>query len=478
MSRRGLPAGVQRKHARSCPAHGANQGKEGRCRGKCPYQVQAGPRGNRQTRTFATLDAAVAWKRDMDKARAEGRVSRERAPTLRDAAEQWEEDAKAGVALARGRKRFKPGTLHDYRRNLDVDLLQTYGGVRLDDLGGRLDEIVADLQRRGLAPSTVRNVLMPLRAIYRHAVRMKWVAHNPTVGLEVPTGSGGRIRVVPAAKITGYLRALPERDRALWATAFYAGLRRGELMALRWRDVDLAAGLIRVDGEHGGYDQRTKTTQAPKSKAGERRVPISGDLRDHLAGHRARAGARPIGLAFARGSLAGTHRGDPAVPFNDSSTGQRARKAFIAAGLAPVALHDCRHTFASLMIAAMAAKAVFNPKLLQQVMGHSSIQVTYDRYGHLFPGQEAEVGVMLDEFLGAETAGHEAARAWSRLRDAIEQADAQAARPVVAEALHALVSWQQEHGCDGPLPSAELVVSQPRERAVSVQRRHTDRGAR
>jgi integrase len=445
MARRGLPTGVQKKHSRSCATR---TDPEARCRCSGGYQVQAGPRNNRQTRTFATVDAAVAWKRDVDTARAAGRLSGERAPTLREAAEHWHADAMDGIALARGRKRFKPGTLKDYRRNLEADLLPDYGAVRLDDLGARLDGLVTELQRRGLAASTVRNVLMPLRAIYRHAVRMKWVTVNPTLGLEVPTGSGRRTKVVPALQIASYLAALALEDRALWATAFYAGLRRGELMALRWRDVDLAAGLIRIDRELGAYDQKTKTMQGPKSAAGARRVPVSGDLRDLLLDHRARAGVRPSGLVFARSALAGVCRhGTEALPFNDSTTGRRAHKAFNAAGLAPVTLHDARHTFASLAIAAMAAKAVFNPKLLQQIMGHSSIQVTYDRYG-------------------------------SRLRDALGEATAQDARPVVAEALEVLSSWRREDADGGSLPSDLLDMASTRQRAVRIQRGPSGRESR
>jgi integrase len=69
--------------------------------------------------------------------------------------------------------------------------------------------------------------------------------------------------------------ALPERDRALWASALYAGLRRGELQALRWSDVDLAEGVIRVER---GWDERVGPV-APKSRAGRRRVPLCKPLR-------------------------------------------------------------------------------------------------------------------------------------------------------------------------------------------------------
>lgn len=396
---RGLPTGVQRKHSRRCPAY---QDKTARCRGMgCAYQVQAGPRGARKTKTVATLDAAKTWKRDMDQATAEGRISRERSPMLKEAADRWYSDAEVGVALARGNRRFRAGTLSDYRRILDTHLLPELGAIRLDALAQtRLNEYAASLSREGKAASTVRNVLMPLRAILRHAVRMGWVASNPTRGMVVPAGSGRRKIVVEPNRIGAYLDALPVGDRALWGCAFYTGLRRGELRALRWAAVDLAGGVVEVDADSGSFDSRTKAMDAPKSEAGARKVPISAALRELLIEHRARVGTG--GLVFCRGNLSVGHgRGYERAPFEPSAVTQAAREAFEAAGLTSVTLHDCRHTFASLMIAAMAAKGVFNPKLLQVVLGHSSLAQTYDRYGHLFPGQEVELGLMLDDFLSA-----------------------------------------------------------------------------
>lgn len=464
----GLPTGVQRKHSRRCPAH---DDEAARCRSKgCKYQVQAGPRGNRKTRTFATVAAATTWKREMDAAKSAGRITSERAPTLRVAAASWEADARAGVALARGRKEFKAGTVGEYVRLLEAEWLEPYGAVPLDVLGEQINDIIMGFQRRGFAASTVRNMLMPLRAIYRHAVQMRWVAANPTMGAQVPAGSGRRMIIVEPRMIPAYLAALDEHDRPLWAAAFDAGARRGELQALRWSSVDLASGFIRIDPATGNYDQRTKEMQAPKSKAGVRRLPITGRLREFLVEHRMRAGARPQGLVFARATLAGSSRtGMEATPFNDSTTGSRARKRFIDAGLPPITLHDARHTFASTAIDAMARRGIFNPKMLQEAMGHSSIQVTYDRYGHLFPGAAAELASMLDDYQSA-AALPEVAQAWSRLQAAVLDADVDDARPVVTQALAELASWQDDHPCAGSLVSSPVREASGLERAVIVQR--------
>jgi integrase len=179
-------------------------------------------------------------------------------------------------------------------------------------------------------------------------------------------------------------------DRALWATAIYAGLRRGELQALDLVDVDLAAGVIRVrhgwDREHG----RIET----KCGAGRRSVPIPAALRDELVEHKLRLG-RDRGLLFGR---------TPEIPFTPDVPYRRAKRAWEAAGLAPIGLHECRHTFASLMIA-----AGVNAKALSTFMGHSSVNITLDRYGHLMPGSEEEAAGLDIYLKRANTAARHAA---------------------------------------------------------------------
>ena len=115
-----------------------------------------------------------------------------------------------------------------------------------------------------LDPSTIRNALTPLRALFRRACSRGELAINPTLGLELPAVRGKRDRIASPVEAATLLAALPDEDQALWATAAYAGLRLGELRALRGEDVDLEAGVIRV--EHS-WDQKTGVIE-PKSRAG------------------------------------------------------------------------------------------------------------------------------------------------------------------------------------------------------------------
>ena len=120
-------------------------------------------------------------------------------------------------------------------------------------------------------------------------------------------------------------------------------------------------------------------------------------LRDHLIAHKLATGGR--GIVF-------TCSG-PEQPFSSVASQKRADKAWKAAGLGRLTLHECRHSYASFMI-----DAGVNSKALQTFMGHSSITVTLDLYGHLLPGSEAEAAALADTYLQAqEDRGAEQARA-------------------------------------------------------------------
>jgi integrase len=198
----------------------------------------------------------------------------------------------------------------------------------------------------------------------------------------VPAARNGRERFATPQEAELLLDALPVADRPLWATALYAGLRRGEVMALRWSDVDLKAGTIHVtrswDVEHGPGDTKSRNRRA---------VPIIALLREYLAAQRL---AQPPGGELCFGP-------DGHQPFHPDNLQKRADKAWAATGLERVTLHDCRHTFASLAIA-----AGVNAKSLSTYMGHSTVAITLDRYGHLMPGNEAEAATLLDIYLERE----------------------------------------------------------------------------
>jgi len=309
--------------------------------------------------------------------------------TLAEAAAEWLRAAEAGVVRTRSGDPYKPSALRGYRRSLHSHALPELGDLRLSAVDrNRVQDLVERLVAAGLAPSSVRNAVLPLRAIYRRAHARSEVAVNPTLGLALPAVRARQERIARPEEAAQLIAALTEADRALWATALYSGLRRGELQALRWEDVDFEGALIRVVRS---WD-RVAGAVEPKSRAGRRRVPLSTSLRKHMLAHRILQGRGGEGLRFG----ATVERA-----FDASTVVDRARSAWRRAGLDAISLHECRHTYAAFMIA-----AGVNAKALSTYMGHSSITVTLDRYGQLMPGSECEAAAMLEAYLaGAGGAG-------------------------------------------------------------------------
>ena len=140
--------------------------------------------------------------------------------------------------------------LRGYRHDVEQHVLPDLGAARLSDVRrGDLQALVDRMVGKGFSGSKVRNVIVAVRVDYRHALQRDLVAANPTADLRVPNGSKQRKRAASAAEAAELLAALPADLRPIYATAFYAGLRRGELRGLRWADIDLAAGLLHV--RHG-----------------------------------------------------------------------------------------------------------------------------------------------------------------------------------------------------------------------------------
>jgi integrase len=338
------------------------------------------PRDNKKVRkTLPTHQAARAWRAQAQRDVRVGTLRAAGDQTLRQANEAWQQGARDGAIRNRSGDPYKPSALRGYEQGMRLHVLPDLGAQRLGRITtGDLQRLVDRWQAKGMQPSTIRNALLPVRAIYRRACRDA-LPVNPTRGLELPAVRGRRDRIASPAEAARLIAALPEGDRALWATAMYSGLRLGELRALRHDNVDLRGGVIRVEES---WDPREGLIE-PKSRAGKRTVPIPRVLNAHLARHRLARGAS--GLVFGRT----TER-----PFQPTSVMNRARKAWNDAELKPITLHEARHTFASMMIA-----AGVNAKALSTYMGHAGVAITYDRYGHLMPGNEAEAAGLLDAYV-------------------------------------------------------------------------------
>ena len=391
-----MATGVRQRHGLKC------NGK-GRC--DCPWQASVYSKrdGKKLRQNFPTQAAAKAWRADKLSAANRGELRAPTTTTVGQAAEAFLEGARDGSIPTASGGRYKPATLRGYKVGLNKRLLPALGHLRLSEVERRDVQDLADrLTTEGLSASTVQNTLDPLRVIYRRAIRRdEGVTIDPTEGLELRRPVGTRERIAAPDEAAALITVLPDAERALWACAFYAGLRRGELQALRWSDLDLAGRVIRVER---GWDA-IEGAQDAKSAAGKRRVPILEPLIRELVDCKARTGRDGDALVFGptgvqpfspetvrRRSL--TAWGWKEVP---NPKADRPKMVWIKArddAAESITLHEARHTCASILIA-----AGVNAKALSVIMGHSTIAMTFDTYGHLMPGGLDEAAAATNAYL-------------------------------------------------------------------------------
>ena len=267
--------------------------------------------------------------------------------------------------------------------HLRVHLVPFFGDKPLD----RIDEddvtrFAARLRRSGRAPKTVRNVASTLHSVFELARRRRWVASNPCTLADLPAPTQTKdIRYLRHDELAAVLDyGVPDDDwafleRPLYLMAAMTGLRQGELLALRWHDLDVAAVKVRVRRAfvRGEYKE-------PKSVRGSRGVPMAAELERALSALRAESNfAAEDDLVFAHPFTGG--------PLGRSVVRRRFQRACRRAGVRVVRFHDLRHTFGT----RVAASGEVSLRTLQEWMGHRDAKTTLIYADYQPSEREAEI---------------------------------------------------------------------------------------
>jgi len=286
----------------------------------------------------------------------------------------------------------KRTTAKSYERVLQLHIYPMFGGRRLQEVTrADIKRLIADLVAKGLKKQTIHNILTPVKEAYHHAMDDGLVNSNPVArtGRLTRSKEDRRTHLAPLTmdEVLSLLCNTKEEKPCLYTVllaAVRAGLREGELIGLQWSDIDFRGGFIEVRRAVAWGEIST-----PKSHK-IRRVDMSAQLGETLQT-----------LKETRSLEASMHgKIMPQWVFVTPSWSRwdegNLRRAFYqsleGAGLRRVRVHDLRHTYASLLIEQGA-----HPKYIQEQMGHSSIQVTMDIYGHLFPSRDRGWAQKLDD---------------------------------------------------------------------------------
>lgn len=334
------------------------------------------------------LAEARSWRVDALARLQAGTVSAAAGPTVAEVSASFIADIKSGAFRQRGGHIYKPSTIRGYESDLTNYVVPEFGAKRIGRLERHEIQRWADsLAAPDRSPGTIRCKVAALRALIVFAEVRGWVLSDPCVGIRLPVGEEGRDRIASPSEAESLIAALRPKERAALGLAVYGGLRIGELLALGVDAIDLDGRWIHVVR---GWDPGAKEFIPTKSRK-TRKVPIIDKLALLLSDHLILLNQPSGGLLFPSTKKA-------EWPTDPKIMRRRVQKQWKDAGLAPLGFHEGRHTFASIGIA-----AGLNAKTLSTYMGHATITITLDRYGHLMPGSEVEARAMLDAYLEGST---------------------------------------------------------------------------
>jgi len=305
---------------------------------------------------------------------------RRKSITMAEFTAKWDEDY---LVVRQQLGRLKESTLVGYRVNLRVHIQPFFGRTRLDEIGlPHVREFVKAMLAKQLKPATVLKAVAIVKEMFKHAVQWGYLDANPALYIERPRVEIEEMEILTPPEIRRLFEAAEEPVRTLLLCAVLTGMRRGELLGLKWEDIDFEGNRIHV--RRALWRGKFVT---PKSRRSRRAIDMGPTLKAAL-------GRLPSRF---KGEMVFTSPEGDVMDADNFSSRDWAR-VLRRSKLKRIRFHDLRHTYASLLIAQGA-----HPKYIQVQLGHASIQTTLDRYGHLMPEMHEAEARKLDRLVFGAT---------------------------------------------------------------------------
>lgn len=280
--------------------------------------------------------------------------------------------AVAGAWLASKEPNIRYSTYRGYEGHMENHLIPYFGKLKINQVNfDTIERFKTHALGNGVTPPTLRKILITLGGVMIFATRMRYIDFNPVREVEKPRGRSlhdekAEMIILKPEEIQTLLGSVDiPKERALFMAAVLTGMREGELLGLQWGDIDWLNSQIHVRRtyNHGRFYE-------PKSKTSRRKIDLAPELVHELKLWRVACPPGDLDLVFP------TEKGTPEDATN--MVRRRFLPALRRAKLPKIRFHNLRHTYASLLIAQGE-----HPKYIQSQLGHSSINVTMDIYGHL-----------------------------------------------------------------------------------------------
>lgn len=294
--------------------------------------------------------------------------------------------------------RVRPTTLESYERVIRVRILPHLANVKLGAVTPlQIQSLYNLLRENSLAPASVVRTHAILHGALAQAVRWNLIPRNPADAVSPPSISRREMSALTRDQVLSLIAAAPEVTmKAIYAVAATTGLRRGEILALRWSDIDLTRGTLtvqrtahRVRGEGIVYGE-------PKTNAARRSVRIGSFAVGLLRSHRAAQNQRRLMAGSSWNGSNLVFSGPLGVPLEAARISRNFKRDLLTAGVPSVRFHDLRHTAATLLI-----EQGVPIKAVQSTLGHSTIATTMDIYAHLTPAMQESVAQAMDRLFAA-----------------------------------------------------------------------------
>jgi integrase len=290
-----------------------------------------------------------------------------------------------------------PKTYARYKQLVENQVAPALGNVRLGQLGASqivgLDKTLRD---RHYAAQTRKHVFRLLHVALAYAVALRVLSAHPMDGLKAPSVPKSEMRTFTVAQAKAFLDATTAEGpkwHAFFLIAITTGLRQSELRGLRWQDVDLDHGMLRVQQSIMRVHGIGRVTKGAKNDGSRRAVALDQVAREALVAHR--AAQRPLyRLGPIWQELDLVFPSEVGTPLEDKRIHRVFTRACAAAEVPRIRPYDLRHSCASFLLA-----AGVHPKVVAERLGHSSVNLTLNTYSHLLPGLQQEAADTLGKLL-------------------------------------------------------------------------------